>query len=136
MAQASADPVFNELRDEVRLRIGRVPKGTVLIHHRNHRQPVRAVRDCSARGVGLFVDEALLPGEPVRIELNRDGASRMTFYAYVAWCKSTQGVGGSAGVARDAASADRAGDGLAAPGACVAGLRVVGAASIGSLMVC
>jgi hypothetical protein len=87
--QHSAPPVpggFHEHRDETRHWVDQPPPGEVYIKDRHHVQAVRAIRDVSVRGVSLFVHDALMPGEPVVIQLYR-GAEQVEFYAYVCWCR-------------------------------------------------
>ncbi|MEO8299919.1 MAG: PilZ domain-containing protein [Burkholderiales bacterium] len=110
---------FKELRDEVRHAVDRMPLGEVCLKDRKHLQPVHAIRDLSGRGVSLCIDDALAPGEPVVIELQR-GEFHMSFYAYVAWCCPGEQLLGEAA--------------QLLPGTHVAGLRVVGAQSLGQLI--
>lgn len=92
--QASAPPPipgsFHEHRDETRSAVRHPPPGEVYLKDRHHVQPVQAIRDVSARGVSLFLQDALMPGEPVVIEL-RQGAGLVEFYAYVCWCRCEEG---------------------------------------------
>jgi len=77
---------FHELRDEARHWVDQPPAGEVYVKDRHHVQPVQAIRDVSVRGVSLALSDALLPGEPVVIQLSR-GALQLEFYAYVCWCR-------------------------------------------------
>jgi hypothetical protein len=110
---------FHEHRDEARSAVPQQPLGGVFLKDRHHVQPVEAIRDVSARGVSLFVHDALMPGEPVVIELRQDGG-QVEFYAYVCWCR-----GDDVEACTDA------------DGAChrhVAGLRVYGPQSLARLI--
>ena len=87
--QHSAPPLpggFHEHRDEARRWVDQPPPGEVYVKDRHHVQPVHAIRDVSVRGVSLFVHDALMPGEPVVIQLHR-GEEQFEFYAYVCWCR-------------------------------------------------
>lgn len=77
---------FHEHRDENRSAVQQPPPGEVYLKDRHHVQPVAGIRDVSARGVSLFVQDALMPGEPVVLEL-RQGPELVEFYAYVCWCR-------------------------------------------------
>jgi hypothetical protein len=54
-----------ELRDEERLRIDQPPLGHITLRARGSQQTVHLIRDISAHGVSLLLDEAVAPGEPV-----------------------------------------------------------------------
>jgi hypothetical protein len=114
----AGDSVFKELRDEARRAVSEVPVERVYCKDRSHRQLVRAIRDFSARGISLCLDDPLTPGEPVVIELTR-GDRPLTFYAYVAWCRFNEVPSdGSAPLS----------------GRCIAGLRVYGTGSLAQLL--
>lgn len=102
-----------EMRDEGRRTVDAVPRGKLVVKDRHEMQPVLCIHDVSLRGISLCVDHALVPGEPVVIELER-GDVALSFYAYVAWCHP-----------------DPSDD---AAGRHMAGLRVYGAQSLGPLL--
>jgi hypothetical protein len=114
-ADDDASSEAGELRAEYRHRVDQPPLGHITLQSRSSSQPVRLIRDISAHGVSLLVDEAVAPGEPVLIaqvlgdsaSLHTDrtsaqthaphappvgaealGASREHVYrAYVVWCR-------------------------------------------------
>jgi hypothetical protein len=57
----------SNLRTEDRHRIDQPPLGHITLHSRTSHQPVRLIRDISAHGVSLLLDEEVAPGEPVLI---------------------------------------------------------------------
>lgn len=77
---------FHEHRDDARHWVDHRPADDLFVKDRHHVQPVQAIRDVSARGVSLALHDALMPGEPVVIQLSR-GQSLLEFYAYVCWCR-------------------------------------------------
>lgn len=130
MQQRSVPPGpgrFQEHRDELRCTVQQPLPGEVYLKDRHHVQPVQAIRDVSARGVSLFVHDALLPGEPVVIEL-RQSEGPVQWYAYVCWCRSDDSP--------EPPSAAACGDGAAASGCSrhIAGLRVYGPQSLVQLL--
>jgi hypothetical protein len=64
-AQRDTPRNFNELRDENRLRVDQPPLGHITLRARGSQQTVHLIRDISAHGVSLLLDEAVAPGEPV-----------------------------------------------------------------------
>lgn len=77
---------FHEHRDETRHWVDQPPLGEVSVRDRHHVQPVQSIRDVSVRGVSLLLPDALMPGEPVVIQLS-SGGQDLEFYAYVCWCR-------------------------------------------------
>lgn len=80
---------FHEHRDETRHWVDQPPLGEVSVRDRHHVQPVQSIRDVSVRGVSLLLPDALMPGEPVVIQLS-SGGQDLEFYAYVCWCRCRQ----------------------------------------------
>lgn len=119
---------FHEHRDETRRWVDQPPQGQVTVKDRHHVQPVHSIRDVSVRGVSLFLHDALMPGEPVVIQLSR-GNEQMEFYAYVCWCRSQESSDS------DWQTLDgEAGDIDSRARAHVAGLRVYGPQSLANLI--
>lgn len=117
---------FHEHRDETRHWVDQPPYGDVSVRDRHHVQPVQSIRDVSVRGVSLLLHDALLPGEPVVIQLSR-GEQKLEFYAYVCWCR-----GREAADSEDGADPERRNWETSAEH--VAGLRVYGPQSLSRLV--
>ncbi|PXW97950.1 PilZ domain-containing protein [Sphaerotilus hippei] len=76
-----------ELRDEQRRAIDAPPRNALYVKNRERQYPVHAVRDVSARGISVMLDQALTPGEAVLLESQR-GLQHVEYCAFVVWCRS------------------------------------------------
>lgn len=84
--------------------------------------PVVALRDASASGLSVFVNQSLEPGQAISLEL-RSGGMRLDFSGQVAWC------------ARAAAVADGLSDGeVSAPGTHMLGLALTGQQALAAML--
>lgn len=119
---------FHEHRDETRHWIDQPPVGDVSVRDRHHVLPVQSIRDVSARGVSLLLQDALMPGDPVVIQLTR-GDQALEFYAYVCWCRCRETADSDW---HDIDGRDACGSGQGAEH--VAGLRVYGPQSLSRLI--
>lgn len=124
---------FHEHRDETRRWVDQPPQGHVTVKDRHHVQPVHSIRDVSVRGVSLALHDALMPGEPVVIQLSR-GNEQMEFYAYVCWCRSQEGNDTDWQTVDGEAAGDKGNNGDRSFAQHVAGLRVYGPQSLANLI--
>jgi hypothetical protein len=78
-------PRHPEQRTESRQRFGGLPAGVLSVHTPDRLWHVLAVRDVSANGISLCVDEPLPVGQPVTL-IWRGADLRAEFIGYTAWC--------------------------------------------------